>query len=54
MGTEVRKIAGAEASRTALGVNLDVLEIYAERDLERSARIVEELDTGPLPPTLAR
>jgi len=43
-GTELRKRFGIEASKVVLGhSNLDVTEIYAERDLARAAEIIREV-----------
>jgi integrase len=44
MGTEVRKLDGIESVRTVLGHRSPaVSEVYAERDLERAMRIVEQI-----------
>ena len=42
--TAIRKEYGAEAARTVLGHSeLDVTEIYAERDLAMAARVAAEM-----------
>lgn len=43
-GTEIRRLDGLESARVVLGQTcVDVTEIYAERDLERAARIIEQV-----------
>jgi integrase len=43
-GTQIRRIAGAEAARTVLGhACLDQTEIYAERDTASASRIIERV-----------
>jgi integrase len=42
--TAIRRRDGIETARTVLGhACVDVTEVYAERDLERAARIVEQV-----------
>ena len=42
--TEIRRRHGAEAAKLALGVqNMDVAEIYAERDLKVVERVMAEV-----------